>query len=573
MTRHSRRTSQSRTRATSRHALAVRQWINLLIVSTLSLLAILYTQDPGGAVDAQPPSKAVKGKDRTGKAHGLEPAGLARLNAYALARVIDKEIQARLTQEGIPASPRADDAEFLRRVYLDLTGQIPPVEKVVAFLDSNQPNKRAKVIEELLAHPRYGQAMAETWTKIMVPRESNNRLLQKKPLLDWMAKGFHANKPWDKLVYELLTATGTQDDNGAVTYFIGNNTVDKMTDSVTRLFLGVRLECAQCHNHPFTNYKRTEYWGMAQFFMKVRLTANPQQAKKKGISPGIVEDGRKGKGKKKGLPESAKIVPAKFLQGAQPKLNPKEPYRPVLAEWLTSADNPYFARAMVNRLWGHFFGRGLVNPVDDMHPDNPVSHPELLATLTEQFKRSGFNVKYLVRAIVNSQTYQRTSRTLSKNASDTELFSHAAVRALTPEQLYDSLTSLVGKPGRGVVPKKKGLARKGLFGPREQFVNFFRIEDGADPLEYQAGIPQALRLMNAPLLNNTNQLIQQAVTQGGNDPARVVEQLYLAILSRRPTPEESLRRVAYIRRQDNARTAYGDLAWALLNCSEFALNH
>src|SRR5262249_34854474 len=234
------------------------------------------------------------------------------------------------------------------------------------------------------------------WTNVMVKRESNNRLLKSRPLLDWLAEGFNANKPWDKVVYELITATGEQDKNGAVTYFIGNPTVDKMTDSVTRLFLGVRLECAQCHNHPFTNYKRDEYWGMAQFFMKVRLTANPQQASKKGISPGIVEGG-KAKGKKKGLPESARIVPARFLQGAQPKLNPAEPARPVLARWLVAPDNPFFARAMVNRMWAHFFGRGVVNPVDDMHADNPATHPELLAALAEQFKRNGFDVKYLVR--------------------------------------------------------------------------------------------------------------------------------------------------------------------------------
>jgi hypothetical protein len=556
MNRRNRRAQQGRTPATPPPG-RLRRWARLLALSTLSLLAILCTRGPESEADAQPPARAAKSK----------------LSAPALARLIDQQIQARLAREGIPASPLSGDAEFLRRAYLDLTGRIPPADKVAAFLDSKDANKRAKVIEELLADPRYGTWMAETWANLMVKRESNNRLLKSKPLLDWLAAGFNANKPWDKIVYELLTATGDQDQNGAVTYFVGNPTVDKMTDSVTRLFLGVRLECAQCHNHPFTSYKRDEYWGMAQFFMKVRLTANPQMAQKKGVSPGIVEGGKaKGK-KKKGLPESARIVPARFLQGAQPKLNPAEPARPVLAKWLASPDNPFFARALVNRLWGHFFGRGLVNPVDDMHADNPASHPELLAALSEQFKLSGFDVKYLVRAIVNSQAYQRSSRLQDGNASDAELFSHAAVRALTPEQLYDSLTLIVGPPGRGAVPKKKGVAKKGPFGPRDQFVAFFRVEDGADPTEYQAGIPQALRLMNAPLLNNTGPVVTQAVSRGGGAPARVVSQLYLAILSRRPTPDELQRHVAYVRRQSEARTAYGDLAWALLNCSEFAFNH
>jgi hypothetical protein len=554
MNRRSRRAQPGHTPPRGR----LRRWAHLLLLSTLSLLAILCTSGPESEADAQPPAKAPK----------------AKMNAPALARLIDQQIQARLAREGIAVSPLAGDAEFLRRAYLDLTGRIPPAEKVKAFLDSKDANKRAKVIEELLADPRYGTAMAETWTNLMVKRESNNRALKSKPLLDWLAAGFNANKPWDKLVYELLTATGDQDKNGAVTYFVGNPTVDKMTDSVTRLFLGVRLECAQCHNHPFTSYKRDEYWGMAQFFMKVRLTVNPQQAQKKGVSPGIVEGGKaKGK-KKKGLPDSARIVPARFLQGAQPKLNPAEPARPVLARWLASPDNPFFARALVNRLWGHFFGRGLVNPVDDMHKDNAPSHPELLAALTEQFKAHDFDVKFLIRAIVNSQTYQRSSRPAGNNKADVELFSHAAVRSLTAEQLYDSLTLIVGPPGRGAVPKKKGVAKKkGPAGPRDQFVAFFRVEDGADLTEYQAGIPQALRLMNAPLLNNTGPVVTQAVSRGGGTPARVVTEIYLAILSRRPTPEELQRHVAYVRRQETPRTAYGDLAWALLNCSEFAFNH
>jgi len=492
-----------------------------------------------------------------------------------LARAIDRHVALNLKDKGAEAAPLADDHEFLRRVYLDLAGVIPPVEKAVAFLESKDADKRARVVEELLADSRYGRWMAENWTNVMVPRESNNRRLQSQPLQKWLADNFNANKPWDKLVHELITASGDQDKNGAVTYFIGNPSVDKVTDSVTRLFLGVRLEGAQCHNHPFTGWKQDEYWGMAQFFMKVRLTVNPQQAAKKGISPGITEDGRF-KGKKKGLPESAKKVPAKFLQAQQPKMTPAEPYRPVLAGWLCSPSNPYFARAMVNRTWAHFFGRGLVTPVDDMHEGNPSTHPELLAALTEQFKANSFDVKYLIRAIVNSQTYQRTSRPHAGNEADTELFSHAAIRAMTPEQLFDSLTTVVGKPGRPFEGmRKKGAAgqKKGPGGARDQFVNFFRVDEGADPLEYQAGIPQALRLMNSALLNNTTAVVEGASRKGNNEPPRVIEQLYLMTLSRRPTPDELQRRVQYVVGQPNARGAYGDLVWALLNCSEFAMNH
>jgi len=335
-------------------------------VAAVSTFAILFTQGPASEADAQPPAP---------RAENPAPAAGAPLDTPALARLIDQQVRRRLDDAGVKPSPKADDAEFLRRAYLDLTGRIPPAEKVAAFLDSKDPDKRARVIDELLADARYGRWMAENWTNAMVPRDSNNRRLKSAPLQDWLAEGFNKNRPWDKLVHELLTATGPQNENGAVTYFIANNTVDKVTDSVTRLFLGVRLECAQCHNHPFTTYKRDEYWGMAKFFMNVRLTANPQQAAKKGISPGIFESARKARGKKNALPDSARIVPARFLEGASPKLNPAQPYRPVLADWLAARDNPFFARAMVNRLWAHFFGRGLVNPADDMHKDNPPSHP------------------------------------------------------------------------------------------------------------------------------------------------------------------------------------------------------
>src|SRR5262245_12594777 len=373
------------------------------------------------------------------------PATGTKVDAAQLAKIIDDQIQKKLDAEGMKPSPKSDDAEFLRRVYLDIVGVVPTPEKVKEFLNSKDPDKRRKVIDELLADPRFGTHLAESWTGLMIPRESNNRLLNYTPLLTWMSEKFNADTPLNKMIFDLITATGSQDENGAVTYFVGNPTVDKMTDNVTRMFLGVQLQCAQCHNHPFTDWKQTEYWAMAAFFMKTKLTATPQQAAKKGKTVGIVEAGGPTKGKKGNLPESAKFVPAKFLQGESPKLKTDEPYRPVLAQWVTSPTNPFFARAMVNRFWYQLYGRGLVNPVDDMHDENPASHPPLLAALTEQFKANEFNVKYLYRAILNSETYQRTSRPNDSNKDDKELFSRAQVRVLTPEQLYDSLTTVVGK--------------------------------------------------------------------------------------------------------------------------------
>jgi len=499
------------------------------------------------------------------------PGAGKKLDAMALAKIIDQEINLNLKSAGVPASSLASDAEFYRRVHLDLTGVIPTPDKVLAFLDSKDANKRQKAIDELLADERFGKSFSEVFSGLMIPRESNNRRLDHKPFQAWLAKSFNDNVPLDKLAYDLLTSTGNLDENGAVGYFVGNPTVDKMTDNISRMFLGVRLECAQCHNHPFVSWKQDEYWGMAAFFMKTKLTVNPQQAAKKGVAPGIFESGGPAKGKKGNLPESAKFVPAKFLQAEQPTLNKEDPYRPVLAKWVVSPQNPFFARAMVNRFWHQLFGRGIVNPVDDMHEDNAPSHPELLAALTEQLKANQFDLKYLIRAICNSESYQRTSRPLDANKDDREFFSHRAVRVLSPEQLYDSIVTVLGQaPAKGdrAAQKQKGVPG----GPREQFLNFFRVDE-VDPQDYQAGIPQALRLMNSAQLNATQGIADKAMKAGGSDSNKIIEQLYLTVLSRPPTQAELTRLNDYVRKQETPRLAYSDISWALLNSSEFTLNH
>lgn len=542
-----------------------------VMIALAAKWAPLSAQENGAKKKAAPP--AAKKEVKTPAALGKIPGAGTKLDQTALAKIIDSEINKRLQADKVPASPRAGDTEFLRRVYLDIVGVIPPVEKVEAFLKDTNPNKRAKVIDELLADARFGTSQAEIWSGLMLPRESNNRRLDHSPMQKWMADAFNANMPLDKMAYEILTATGDQDKNGAVTYFVANPTVDKMTDNVTKVFMGVQLQCAQCHNHPFTDYKQKEYWGMAAFFMKTKLTTNPNAAAKKGIAPGIIETARPTKGKN-GLPEAAQIVPAKFLQASEPKLNEADPYRPVLGQWITSKTNPFFAKAMTNRFWYHFMGRGLVNPVDDMHDDNAPSHPELLAAMTEQLKQNDFDLKYLVRAICNSDAYQRSSVPTGDNGPDKELYSHRIIRVLSPEQLYDSLTTVLkteksdgGRPERPNQNKKGGAQ-----GGREGFLNFFRVEDGNDPLEYQAGIPQALRLMNSNQLNAVKTTVNAAATNV-KTPAEAIDRLFMSALSRHATAQETTRMTEYLGKADNPMNGYSDILWALLNSSEFALNH
>jgi hypothetical protein len=502
---------------------------------------------------------------------GLKAAD-ANLDSRALAQRIDEAIDARLRADKVAAAPRCDDAEFVRRVYLDITGRIPSAEKVAAFLDSREPDKRAKLIDELLAGADYGKHQADIWQSLLLPRNSDNRFFSFDKMTTWLEENFNKNAPWDQIVRDILTAEGDMDKNGAVMYYLANLAPDKLTDNATRMFLGVQLQCAQCHNHPFTDWKQNEYWGMAAFFTKVRINGNPRQVVRQGGTVSLSESGR---GRPIRLPISAKRVPPKFLQGDEPKLSAGDAYRPVLAEWMTSAKNPYFSRAMVNRLWSQFFGRGIVNPIDDMHDGNRPSHPELLADLSAQFAANGFDVKYLIRAICNSETYQQTSRPSDGNRdAEPELFARMAVKVLTPEQLFDSLTGVLGAPNQPNLPRRQGAAalRFRNITPRTQFVAFFKGDENADPTEYQAGIPQVLRMMNSPQLNNAGML--NPILKSGKTPEQIVEHLYLATLSRRPARHELDRTLSLVRKyQDDSRQAYGDILWVLLNSSEFTLNH
>lgn len=499
-----------------------------------------------------------------------------KLTADQLAKHIDKLILAQLQAEKTDASPLCTDEEFLRRVYLDITGKIPTADKAVAFLDSKESDKRSKLIDELLASKDYGTHMSDVWQALLLPRNSDNRrLMQYYPtLVKWLEEQFNANTKWDKMVNDILTAKGDVEKNGPVVYWLANPTADKVTDNVTKVFMGVQLQCAQCHNHPFTDWKQDDYWSTAAFFLRVRPDVNPKAAVKQGKKINV-DEGPAKKGKKGMLPESAKILPPKYPKGDKAAVRANEPLRPHLADWMTSAKNPFFGRAMVNRTWGQLFGRGFVAPVDDIHEGNPASHPPLLADLTQQFAANEFDLKYLIRAICNSQTYQRSSKPHgNNNEAGPELFARMAMKPLTPEQMYDALTQLMGPARPGMRGGKAGggaPALRGLNNPREAFVTFFAAEEGADPTEYHTGIPQVLRLMNSPQFNSTAAL--GPIMRTVKAPGEGVEKIYLTVLSRRPTAEEVDRVREYVRKsKEEPRQALAGLLWALMNSSEFAMN-
>ena len=490
----------------------------------------------------------------------------SKLDDAAVAKLIDAEVAKKLAAEKIDPSPRCDDAEFLRRAYLDITGQIPTAERAKAFLDDTAADKRAKLIDELLADPNYGRKQADVWLAKLFPRDSNNRFVQPQPFHDWLKERFNDNTPWDAFVATLVTASGTVDEHPEVTFFLANRSIDKLTDATTQHFLGVRLSCAQCHNHPFTATKQTEYWGMAAFFSKV-TAERPKNANKGADNSQLgVKEGAGPTRARDFLPESAKKVTAKFLGGEEPKLSAKEPYRPVLAEWMTGKTNPYFARAMVNRTWAQLFGHGIVDPVDDLIPSNEPTHPALLDGLARLFADGGFDVKGLIRGVCLSDTYQRSAKPNGSNKQDTQLFSHMLVKQMSGEQLYDSLQLVLGEE-RGANRRPANQGNRGPATPRDRFVLFYLAgAEEANPAEYDAGIPQVLKQLNA---NNARLTTAAKGITAGLKADAAVEKLYLTTLARRPTADEAERLAEYVAK--NPADGYADVLWAILNSSEFAM--
>ena len=515
------------------------------------------------------------------------PAGPVR-DPKPTATVIDTEIDKTLSALKITGAAQADDAEFLRRVYLDLTGRIPTYQQTVAFLDSKEPDKRRKLIDELLDSPEYGQHFATGWRNLL-PRELNvngKGGVQSDAFSPWLAEQFNDNRGWNAIVTDLLTAEGSPRDNPATAFLLANGEsgqprANKAAGAAAGLFLGVNLRCAECHNHPFAQWKQTDFWGTAAFFGKLQSGGGGGKEGPSGLMESLSGGGA---GKEKGqsgpmlrgtaivIPASSgkaagQAVKARFLGGAEPTLDEKEPFRPIFAKWATSADNPYFAKAAVNRMWAHFFGRGFVNPLDSFDTNSP-SHPELLDRLAKEFAASGFDLKHLARCITTSKAYQRSSRRAEGDKADPAAFSHMAVKVLTPEALFDSLEVIGKSSGNTNTGKGKGEKQES----REQFLRSFRTDEEATATEYIQGIPELLRLLNASTPNRGAAVVDRLVSAKASH-AEAVTTLYLTVLSRRPTDDEVKLMESYLSKRKDDREGYRGVLWILLNTSEFALNH
>lgn len=509
-----------------------------------------------------------------------------------VAQFIDREIAARLDAARVPASPRADDAEFLRRVFLDIVGKPPTAAQAATFLDSKEPDRRTKLIDSLLVSPDYGRHFGERWVNVFYLTTVNQRPLPPEPFKAWFAKQLNEGRGWDAVTRDILTATGpiSEAPQGLFVYYNGDMNSQFspkiLAGNIGQVYLGVQLQCAECHDHPFSAWKQTDFWNLAAFFRQV---ARMETVENKN-TPGVKERHLEVKpGKKPPTPPKAinisipidgearnggKKVPAGFLDGTVLTADPTKSHRPPFAEWLTAKDNRLFVRASVNRFWAHFLGRGFVNPLNDFGDHNTPSHLALLDELADEFVASGFDVRHLVRCITLSETYQRTSRVMPGNDKPEAeaLFARTAPKVLTPEQLYDALCGALEVPeiAPPADPKKKPNPKAPPPpSPREVFVAFFRGPGETDePTELMLGVPHALKLMNDPIFNTGGRLADR-VARTAKTSGEAVDELFLAVLARRPTDAEKKRFVAFVDEQRSPREVYARVVWVLLTSSEF----
>ncbi len=481
-----------------------------------------------------------------------------------LAARIDRHLAARWDAEKVKPAAVADDATFARRVYLDLTGRIPTVAEARAFIDDRSSDKRSNLVARLVRSAAYARHWATVWRREWIPQADQ---LQP-PLVDdlerWIADRLRAGVGYDRIVLDLLVASptpGTSEDTATPFSLLTASEFkpESLAANTTRAFLGINLDCAQCHNHPFARWTREQFWQTAAFFTRP-TTAD-------GIGPVRIE---------LAIPETKKTVRPRLLTGDEPNwpatLGP-ETGRTVLAAWVTAKDNPYFARNAVNRIWANLFGTGLVEPLDDLSEDNAPSHPELLAELARTFAASGFDLTFLIAAIVQSKAYQFSSVVREGDHAEPRLFARAAVRGLTGEQLYDSL-----RIAAGMSAERDDLDPLNALRERKQVSAAFRIGRSGSA---QRSVLQSLSQMNGRLIvkltdPTRSPVIRAVATAPFLGTKGKLEVLYLAALGRLPTEAESAPLVKYVEKggsDKNPTRALADIFWVLLNSIEFNTNH
>ncbi len=492
---------------------------------------------------------------------------------------VDQHVVAKLNDLKITPSELASDEEFLRRVSLDLIGLQPTAEDVRKFLADADPAKRTKAIDALFARPEFVDHWSLKWGDLL----QNSRVRVSEPAMysfrEWIRSAVASNMPLDEMTRQLLTSKGGAADNPAGAYFLISKDTNDTLERVAEVFCGVRMLCARCHTHPFENWTQEDYFGLNSFFNQVTAKNDPRmvgvpnaRAVSLNLATGFATN-----------PRSGQAQPPRFLGGIQPPVSTGTDRRVQFATWLAASDNPMFARSLANRFWSYFFSRGIVDPVDDLRTTNPPINPELLEALTKDFIEHRFDVRHLMRRIVTSQTYQRSSLANDSNRHDTLNFSHALPRRIPAEALLDSLVQATGvRENFGGAPAGFSAAQLPDAEINSDFLALFGKPQRADACECErdgdSNMLQALHLINGQSIlrrvTDPNGRVAQLLKQAPpltND--QLVEELYLWSLTRRPTaPEIEVAKKHFATYGDQQRAdAAQDLMWSLLNSRDFLL--
>jgi hypothetical protein len=512
------------------------------------------------------------GADGTSAARNDRSAPIKSANdVEALTARIDAVLATRWAGSKVQPAAIAADGEFLRRVSLDLIGKIPTAAEARDFLDDPGKGKRLALVERLLDSPAYTTRTTEIWRQLLLPEADTEDAARQVAgnFEAWLRKKVIEEAGYDRIVREILTArlAGRNADlavdargvnpSPAGYYAAKEGKPENIASGVARVFLGIRLECAQCHNHPFASWKREQFWSLAAFFADL-----PPQAADDAIS--MRRDPDAAPRRELTIPGTKKVVKATHLDGSTPAWRPRADTREILAEWVTSPDNPYFARAVVNRVWAHFFGAGLIEPVDDLDGAAGSEVSGLLDELATQFRAHGYKLKFLIRVLTATRAYNLSS-VANQAESTTPLFAAMPVRGLSPGQLFDSLTQATGaEPGDA----------------RARFLELFSRREER-PVDAETTIIQALTMMNGSYIDGatdpeTSQVLGAIVKAPFLDTRGRIETLYLATLTRRPRPDELALLARFVERrktEDEQAKAIADIFWAILNGPEFHLNH
>ena len=485
---------------------------------------------------------------------------------------VDTHSFSKLKQLQILPSDVCTDEEFLRRAYLDLTGRLPRIEETQAFLADQAGDRRAKLVDALLESDDFAEFWTLKWSDIL---RSNRKKLTSTGVHKfqrWVYDGIRTDMGLDKLAHELLTASGSVFENPAASYWRASRDPNDATETTAQLFLGIRIQCAKCHNHPFEKWSQDNYYGIAAAFTRI--------GRQQGAKPDeeIIHVTRSGEMKQ---PRTGQTMKVHLLLKGDVDVPADQDRRQVFADWLVSAENPFFAKASVNRIWGHLMGRGIVEPVDDFRDSNPPSNAALLDELAEQFARNGFSRKWAIRTIMNSRVYQLSSKKNDFNADDEIYASHATPRLLSAEQLLDAICQVtdVAENFSGLPAGTRAVAL-----PDPPTDHYFLKVFGQPQREMacqcerssESNLSQALQMINGPTVHNKlraeNGRIHQMVKASKTDD-EIISTLYLAALARNPVEAELNAARKHIAGSSDRLLALEDVGWAILNSKEFLFQH